>query len=105
MLLDHLQTPIMLIVVEHNEKLTKLSAVVLTIGLIDQDEALVAEDRWQGGDSLDKSESALARVGCLGWGEDDHGGSRVITTNLKAAPRIGGLVVGTELTHDRKTNA
>ena len=95
----------MIVVVENDKQLAKLATVALTVGLIDQDEALIVEVRWQGGGSLNKVESAWARVGGLGWGEDDHGWSRVMTTHLEAAPGIRSLVVGTELTHDGKANA
>ena len=53
---------------------------------------------------MNKVESAWARVGSLGWWDDDHGGLRVISTHLEAAPGIRSLVVGTKLLQNGDPN-
>ena len=56
----------MVVVVEHDEQLTQPPAVVLTVSLVDQDEAFITENRWQSRSGLNKVQLFRTGVGRLG---------------------------------------
>ena len=80
---DQLQTPVVVVIIEDDEKSTKISALVPTNGGEDLDQVVVGQRMGEGGHCLDEIHPSRPGIGGSGGRDDENDRPRIVRGDLE----------------------